>query len=326
MGVAEKKTGVEAGERPKKKTVFVISPIGAPNSPEREHADWVLNGAIKPVFEKADYEVIRADTMSDPSMISDGIFNHIFEAHVCVADLTFTNANVYYELGVRHAQSLPVIHIAETGTRLPFDNAPHNTIFFSRTNWVSFEDLKKHLAAQLTTINGEGFTVSNPITHALGRKQLATSPDSKDQIIAELLGRLENVESELRNGVLSFGDRLTLGLPIGEQMIASNQPQIRHSNNRNWLLAPDGSRRKNVYSGASTSSERMSSLAMAITQFMVDREGAPYDEILADFPREFGRLVSNLSDVERGQLYQIIMDPHGAGQMINDDLLQRLLQ
>ena len=188
-------------EQLKPKRCFVITPIGADGSPDRRHADWVLFGAVKPVFESAGYEVFRADTIADPGMINDAIFEHVIDDDVCVADLTFLNANVLYELGVRHALSKPVIHIAATGTPLPFDNAQHRAIFFDRDDYRSFEGLKQHLSAQLATLEGPSFVVSNPLTHARGRQKLRTEADPKDKIITDLIANVESLSKKL--------DRLT---------------------------------------------------------------------------------------------------------------------
>lgn len=196
-------------EPDRQKTVFVITPIGGANSPEREHADFVLHGAIEPVFKERGYRVLRADTMADPAMINDGIFNAIFEADICVADLTFTNANVFYELGVRHTLLKPVIHIADEETRLPFDTAQHRAIMFRRSNWASFETLKAGLLAQLETIEEEGFKVSNPITHARGRIEIANSGDDRDKLISDLMTRMDQMEQATR-GLRSLQTRNVL--------------------------------------------------------------------------------------------------------------------
>jgi hypothetical protein len=168
------------------KRAFVITPIGAAGSVERLHADWVLNAAIKPVFDARGYEVFRSDTIADPAMINDAIFNHVTDDEVCIADLSFLNPNVFYELGVRHALLKPVIHIAHDAIRLPFDTAQHRAIFFNLADYHSVENLKKQLADQLDTIEADGFKVSNPLTHAKGRQDLANSGDSKDRIISDL--------------------------------------------------------------------------------------------------------------------------------------------
>ncbi|MGC2775499.1 MAG: hypothetical protein WA418_07655, partial [Bradyrhizobium sp.] len=54
------------------KLCFVIGPIGESGSDIRIHADWVLEGIIRPVFvtEFPDYHVQRADEIKSPGDIS----------------------------------------------------------------------------------------------------------------------------------------------------------------------------------------------------------------------------------------------------------------
>lgn len=197
--VAQDKTKTEDKAQDKTKRVFVITPIGADGSPERLHADWVLNAAIKPVFEPRGYEVFRSDTIADPAMINDAIFQHVIEDEVCVADLSFLNPNVFYELGVRHALEKPVIHIAHDAIRLPFDTAQHRVAFFNLNSWQSMEVLKAQIAGQLDTIERDGFEPSNPLTHSRGRRKLTQSADSKDKLIADLMSRVDGLENNMRS-------------------------------------------------------------------------------------------------------------------------------
>jgi len=192
--LTEKKSGEVV-----KKRCFMITPIGSAGSAERRHADWVWGGAIEPLFTSRGYDLARADKIADPAPINDSIFAHIEQDEVCIADLTFLNANVFYELGVRHALALPVIHIAAEGTRLPFDNMPYRTIFFDRDDFQSFEGLKSQLQAQLDAIETPGFTVSNPLTHARGRQQLRSEADPRDKLIENLFEEISLINSRIDN-------------------------------------------------------------------------------------------------------------------------------
>ena len=64
-------------------------------------------------------------------MISDNIIEAITTHELAIADLTFHNPNVFYELGLRHMSEKPVIYICADGTKLPFDTAGVSTIFFN---------------------------------------------------------------------------------------------------------------------------------------------------------------------------------------------------
>lgn len=171
----------------------MITPIGQRGSSVRKHADWVF----KYVMDACDPRGIsleRADTMAGSPMITSRIFEAIRSADFCVADLTGLNANVFYELGVRHSLAKPVIHIAAEGTDLPFDNAQHDTIFFDLTSIDSMDGLTTAVGRQIDDIRSEGYVVTNPFTAALGAIALAQSADPRDQVIARLEERLSAIE------------------------------------------------------------------------------------------------------------------------------------
>jgi exopolyphosphatase/pppGpp-phosphohydrolase len=102
----------EPSEIIEKKRCFIITPIGSDQSDERRHANMVFEIAFKPSLEVKGYSVERADLVSEPGQITAAIFSAINESDLCIADLTFLNANVMYELGVRHALQKPVIQVA----------------------------------------------------------------------------------------------------------------------------------------------------------------------------------------------------------------------
>lgn len=185
---------IEAEALPKAK-LFVITPIGGPGTPQRRHADMVFNAAITPACKAVDISPPdRADLIDTTSMISTNIFRNVEEADLAIADLTFLNPNVMYELGIRHAVEKPVIHIAQEGTALPFDTSGHMTLFFDVGDWHSLERLSEQLASAIKHMLGAKYEVSNPLTQARGRKALAGSADSKDQIISDLVSRVDSLE------------------------------------------------------------------------------------------------------------------------------------
>lgn len=188
--MTDKKTAAE----PKAKSCFMITPIGQAGTPVRRHADWVFKFAVEPVAKEKGYVAKRADLIADPLMINDSVFQAIMEADVCIADLSFLNPNVFYELGVRHALVKPVIHIAQEETALPFDNAGYRTIMFDIGDHGSMVQLREALGSQIATIEQDGFKLSNPLTHAQGRLAIADSGDPKDVLISQLERRLSAME------------------------------------------------------------------------------------------------------------------------------------
>jgi len=103
------------------KTCFYITPIGEPTSEERQHADFMLEYVIKPAVEEFGLNVVRADQMGKPGMIGKQIIEQILKARLVIADLSFHNPNVFYELCLRHTTRLPTVQIKREIDKIPFD-------------------------------------------------------------------------------------------------------------------------------------------------------------------------------------------------------------
>jgi sugar-specific transcriptional regulator TrmB len=116
---------------PAKKRCFVISPIGAPGSEVRAHADDVFNYIIEPVTKQLGYDTERGDHMARPGRISDQMYERILHDDLLIAVLTFQNPNVYYELAIAHSAARPLIILCEAShDNLPFDIKDQRVIFY----------------------------------------------------------------------------------------------------------------------------------------------------------------------------------------------------
>lgn len=119
---------------------FVIMPIG----------DQVVNGEkvssselkqryndlIKEAIYKAapSFEVVRADDISLPGTITSDILTRLMHSDLVIADVTFPNPNVFYELGLRHACKPGTIIIRDkNGPKAPFDIAHLRHIEYENT-------------------------------------------------------------------------------------------------------------------------------------------------------------------------------------------------
>ncbi len=58
---------------------------------------------IKPVLEQKGWDCVRADEIPDSGMIDLQMYLELLRADVVIADISTTNANAIYELGIRHA-------------------------------------------------------------------------------------------------------------------------------------------------------------------------------------------------------------------------------
>lgn len=105
---------------------FVLMPFGKKPDTSGKMIDFdaVYNQVIRPAIEDAKLEPIRADEEMSGGIIQKPMFERLILCPFAVADLTTANANVFYELGVRHAvRPVSTALLFATGGRLPFDVA-----------------------------------------------------------------------------------------------------------------------------------------------------------------------------------------------------------
>lgn len=87
--------------------------------------DQVYNEIFKPAIIDADLKPIRADEEIIGGIIHKPMFERLMLCDYAVADLTTANANVFYELGVRHGfRPHSTVLTFANGMRLPFDVKP----------------------------------------------------------------------------------------------------------------------------------------------------------------------------------------------------------
>ena len=85
---------------------------------------------IKPIVEdEFGFECKRADESYDNPKIDVDVIKHLIEDELVIADLTDHNANVFYELAVRHSVQKPVILLIEKPQKIPFDITTYRAIF-----------------------------------------------------------------------------------------------------------------------------------------------------------------------------------------------------
>jgi hypothetical protein len=125
------------------KVCFYISPIGASDSEHRMHSDLFLGSIIEPAMEELGLTVIRADQIGKPGMITAQVLEHVLKSRLVIADLSFHNPNVFYELSLRHVSRLPTVQVIRELDPLPFDLDQFRTI---RINTNSIYTLVPKLA------------------------------------------------------------------------------------------------------------------------------------------------------------------------------------
>lgn len=150
------------------KICFYITPIGADDSEERRHSDLFLHSIVEPALEEFKLKVIRADNIGKPGMITSQVIEHIIKSKIVIADLSFHNPNVFYELALRHACRLPTVQIIRSTDTIPFDLDQFRTISIDTSSIYTLvpqlDVYKSEIANQVRRALGDADAVDNPIT------------------------------------------------------------------------------------------------------------------------------------------------------------------
>jgi hypothetical protein len=108
------------------RSCFVIMPFGIKKHPLPPHEDidfdTIYHDLIKPVVEKLGIECTRSDEISKAGLIHRDMIERILKSDVVIVDITTGNANVLYELGIRHAaKRTGTIILRREGDAIPFN-------------------------------------------------------------------------------------------------------------------------------------------------------------------------------------------------------------
>ena len=143
-----------------KKTCFVVMGFGEKTDFEtgrKLDLNKTYRHIIKPAVEQAGLECIRADDIIHSGVIDQHMYEQLLHADVVVADLSTSNLNAIYELGVRHAlRPNTTIIIAEREFKYPFDIKSlairHYTHLGSGIDVDDAEDAKSALVTALENL------------------------------------------------------------------------------------------------------------------------------------------------------------------------------
>ncbi len=193
---------------------FVLMPFGMKKDLSGAVIDFnsVYDQLIAPAIVDAELEPVRADEEIVGGIIHKPMFERLVLCQYAVADLTTANANVFYELGVRHAvRPYSTVPIFAEGPRLPFDVAPIRAMPYQLTGKGQPANVEQNraslakllLAARDSAIDSPVFQLveglpSVAIDHSktdVFRDQVAYSTQRKQQLAAARKQGLEAVRA-----------------------------------------------------------------------------------------------------------------------------------
>lgn len=157
-----------AGATDWEKVCFYITPIGAEDSVERKHADLFMSSLVQPALEELGLTVIRADQIGEAGMITTQVLEYLKKSKLAIADLSYLNPNVFYEVALRHALRLPVVQLIRKADRLPFDVNQSRTLVFDTSDIYSLvpklQTYRAEIANQARKALEDPESVGNPVS------------------------------------------------------------------------------------------------------------------------------------------------------------------
>ncbi|UDM07803.1 hypothetical protein LG409_02560 [Halomonas sp. NyZ770] len=190
----------------KTKTAFIVTPIGGDNTGIRRATDGLIKSVLSPALKEHGFECKASHEEDDLGSISIKIIKHLIEDDLVVVNLSTLNANVMYELGIRHATGKPVILISNKETELPFDTKDQRTIFYSNDMMGGLElreKLDKVLSDPRKLESNEGNPIYMATSDSVLNKAIQekvnsanVSPEEKD-LVNMVLSKMEKFENKM---------------------------------------------------------------------------------------------------------------------------------
>ncbi|MGA3287611.1 MAG: hypothetical protein ABSD46_09305 [Bacteroidota bacterium] len=121
---------------------------------------------VTQTLSEAGYDVKRADDIKNSQNILKDIVHGIAKSDLIVVDLTDSNPNVYYELGLAHALCKPTILLTQNIKDLPFDLRSYRVISYS-THFVELARAKTEVLSLAQGLLTGDASFGGPVTDFL---------------------------------------------------------------------------------------------------------------------------------------------------------------
>ncbi len=186
------------------KTCFVIMSIGdqktdtitVTKSELKEKYDTLIKEALSK--SRPDMEITRADEIAVPGTITTDIITRLMHSDYVIADVSYPNPNVFYELGLRHACHPGTIIIKDKSVpSVPFDIAHLRYVEYAN-DLQGLQSLAKELTSYFDLFDREP---TRPDNHFLEYAKLTgyafpdyKKPEENPPEIQLMMGILESPE------------------------------------------------------------------------------------------------------------------------------------
>jgi tetratricopeptide (TPR) repeat protein len=183
-------------------------PYGGEDEAKRKHFTGVFQSIIAQAATIAGYEPKRSDIAGEPGNITHDIIRDLADSDIVIADLTDANANVFFELGIRHAfRKSGTVHVVDAAHEIPFDVRQYRAIEYS-TQLADIPDVVKKIAAAIRKREEQPDRADNPVHDALPELPLNIK-ETGDVFIKQQLTTVQSSNELLRKENEQLTDRIS---------------------------------------------------------------------------------------------------------------------
>lgn len=202
-------------DKDERETCFIMMPFHEPFF-------FFCHAIFAPAADDADLRITRTDDEFTSREIVADMWKKIQEAKVCLAVLTEANANVFYELGLAHALSKPVVLISDKEESIPFDLRAYRTALYDPNQDRWWEELRKTLTIYLQQ------TLANPVdaVPTMFREKVHAERPTENELSSRL-GQIERNIGLLQSSIMwGSTDWKTSGTRVTVEPVAAAQMRL----------------------------------------------------------------------------------------------------
>lgn len=222
-------------EKPK---AFVLMPF------DKEFDD-IYDYLIHDPLSEAGYDVKRADDILNQGNILSDIIQSIINSDLIVADLSTTNPNVYYELGIAHSHRKNVMMLTQNVKELPFDLRSYRIIPYSN-HFAKMHNARQQIQKVIKDVLANNVKFGNPVTDFNSSGFDSFTSDTLSQVTPECqddLGLIDHsialednlkVMTDIIAGVGDYSNALTSDMNSAVDRIEGVEKDAPRKQRKTW--------------------------------------------------------------------------------------------
>lgn len=193
------------------KSAYFICPLGAADSDQWRRSQEVYTHIVVPALVNLGFEperIIKCDAPGSNGTIMKEIIDHLQNDDLVIADVTDHNANVFYELSLRHAIGKPCIHLILNGQKFPFDISGLPIITYDLAPPSYVKECIGKVTKGTEAILGKGSKYISPLGVTLRLDELLQQGDVTATLLEDVNGGIADLTDSLDSGFDNVGSSI----------------------------------------------------------------------------------------------------------------------